>query len=58
MIIKMDLDKQEFYLLEAFIREALCKPHTNVNYIRKLLILYDKLEENEDLLKEEDEEVE
>lgn len=50
MIIEMDLDEQEFYLLQAFIREALFKPHNNVDYIRRLLNLYDKLEENKHLL--------
>lgn len=50
MIIKMDLDEQEFYLLESFIKEALYKPHNNIDYIRRLLNLYDKLEENKYLL--------
>lgn len=50
MIIKMDLDEQEFYLLESFIKEALYKPHNNIDYIRRLLNLYDKLEKNKYLL--------
>ena len=58
MIIKMDLDKQEFYLLESFIRKALFEQHNNVEYIRRLLNLYDKLEENEHLLIREYEKVE